>query len=130
VKIMQMPENNFDIYFQGTILVNDEQKMMGIWIVDAGSSRVTPKTVEETVSLWRTTPVQMQRLAVMGLFFALIDIAHSPIFFIDASSTRSDQFSIPSKSVPLLFELIEKKCSQGHQFVTSLPDEHGTEEQP
>jgi len=103
--------------------VDDKQKGIGIWIVKRSLNGLTPKTVEDAAALWGTTPHDFQRLAVIGLFFALIDISESPIFFMDASSTRATEFSLPPIALPLLFELIEKKCSQGHQFVASLSDQ-------
>jgi hypothetical protein len=67
----------------------------------------------------------MKYVAVIGLFLAYWEITNTvPLFALDAysSSESTSTFKFPKDGLPVLLEVIEKKCRDGHQFIATLPD--------
>jgi len=44
-----------------------------------------------------------------------------PLFALDAYSSSENTFKFPTLGLPVLLEVIEKKCRDGHQFIATLP---------
>jgi len=66
-----------------------------------------------------------RRIAVIGLYLAFWEISnYLGILAADASSCTEADFQVPPAGLPILWELVNRKCLEQTQCIISLPPDY------